>query len=109
LSLSKPIKTHGFNIFIRDTITLASAASRSLEALGRVHGVSKISLDRSEIIDMERLCKTNFDKFKEYAMIDSLIPLIHGLFVEQFRIIDTFKTGIPNTLAGLSRDFLKKY
>jgi hypothetical protein len=55
---------------------------------------------------MGLLYKENFKLFKDYAMRDSLITLIHLLFMNDF----SFKLGsvnIPNTLGSLSSRYVK--
>ncbi|KAG0122485.1 hypothetical protein HOY82DRAFT_544401 [Tuber indicum] len=105
-SLIKPIKRPIGNIFIRDTILLASAAAGSLDQLGKMHKISKNVINKKWYVDMDVFYKENFEEFKEYAMRDSLITLIHGLFMNDF----SFKLGNmtnPNTLGSLATKYLR--
>jgi hypothetical protein len=55
---------------------------------------------------MDNLLKSNFELFKAYAMQDSLITLIHALFMNDF----SFNLGIfnlPNTLGSLTTKYMK--
>jgi len=109
VTLRKPIKTLGYNVILRDTMTLSSAASNSLESLGKMHGINKIPLELEEKVNMKNLLDKDYQKFREYAMQDSLIPLVHALFLEEFNLKEIGKLGIPVTLGGISRNFLSKY
>lgn len=108
VSVMKPIKTKGYNIYIRDSMLLASAAAGNLATLGIVHGIRKKELKEEEITDMEWLLKNNPEKFKSYAMTDSDIVLAHSRFVFDF----VFRLGypkLPATLGSISRLTLKQY
>jgi len=107
-SLSLPVvcKDTKEKVFIRDTLLLASASARSLGALAFSYGLQKVSLETRYVEDMSLLLKENYELFKEYAMTDSLITLIHTLFINDF----SFKLGsltIPNTLGTLSSTYIK--
>ena len=68
--------------------------------------MTKVELSTYYKENMDILLKDNFEKFKEYAMYDSLITLIHTLFINDF----SFKFGllnIPNTLGTLSSRYIK--
>jgi len=107
-SLSLPVvcKDTKEKVYIRDTLLLASATARSLGALAFSYGLQKVSLETRYVEDMSLLLKENYELFKEYAMTDSLITLIHTLFINDF----SFKLGslsIPNTLGTLSSTYIK--
>ncbi|RPA88547.1 hypothetical protein L873DRAFT_1915253 [Choiromyces venosus 120613-1] len=56
---------------------------------------------------MDKLLIENPDLFKNYAMQDSLITLIHGLFMNDFN----FRLGsptLPNTLGSISSLYINK-
>lgn len=102
----RPLKSLGceYPIFIRDTYLLAAAGSASLESIASMHGLSKGSLSYQEITNMDVLLRENWGKFKSYALQDSFISLIHGLFMEKFMF--TLKTNtIPLTLGGISKKY----
>jgi len=107
MSICKPIKTLGCSIYLRDTICLSSAAARSLDAIGKAHEIPKIEIAQSYKENMENLLKENPRLFRLYAMSDSLITLIHGLFMNDF----TFRLGclvLPSTLGSISSIYVKK-
>lgn len=108
VSVMKPINTKGYNIYIRDTMLLASAASSKLENLGNVHGISKLKLDQQEITDMEWFLKNKQEKFKDYGTIDSDIVLAHSKFVLDF-VFCLGYSKLPPTLGSVSRLTLKQY
>jgi hypothetical protein len=106
-TLTKPIKYDGQEkVYIRDTILLASAAARNLGAIAYSYKLEKIDVSQHYKENMDLLFKENYEKFKLYAMNDSLITLIHTLFINDF----AFKLGslgIPNTLGTLSSKYIK--
>ena len=108
VSIKSCIKFKGYNIYIRDSMLLASAAAQSLKQLGLMHGIEKPNLDEKSVIDMELFVQEDPGKFREYAINDSLIVLHHGLFVSNFAN-ELGKVGIPSTLGSLARLCLQKY
>lgn len=106
ISINKPMKTLGCRIFLRDTICLTSAAAKTLEAIGKAHNINKIQLEKKYKENMSNLWKDNPDLFKFYAMNDSVITLIHTLFINDF----TFKLGsttLPFTLGSIASKYIK--
>src|SRR5207237_4855621 len=106
VSLYRSMKALGCQIFIRDTILLSSAAARSLEKVAAPHKLKKndVSLDYKQ--DMRKLLKDNCNLFKDYAMQDSLITLIHGMFMNDFN----FKLGSISllvTLGSIANTYIK--
>src|SRR5437588_2856332 len=105
-SIKTPIKSLGSNIYIRDTLLLSSAAAGSLEAIGKSHGLKKVEIPAKYYIKMDVLLKEDFNLFKRYAMQDSLITLIHGLFMNDFAI-RLGLTKLPVTLGSLASAYLR--
>lgn len=108
VSVKGGIKSKGYNIYIRDTMLLASAAAQSLKALGSMHGIAKLELDEASYLDMGLFLKKEPEKYKDYALNDSEIVLAHGVFVLDFAL----KMGVskmPCSLGSLSRLCLKRY
>jgi hypothetical protein len=94
------------DVFIRDTLLLSSAAASSLKAVGQAHGLKKIEIDEKWKTMMDVLLAENPKLFEEYAMQDSLITLIHGLFMNDF----AFNLGqhkLPVTLGSLASNYIK--
>jgi len=106
-SLSIPFKYGGKeSVYLRDTMLLASATARSLSALAHAYNMNKKELPQEYLSRMNILLKEFPEVFKEYAMTDSLITVIHTLFINDF----SFKLGslsIPNTLGTLSSKYIK--
>ncbi|KAG0632609.1 hypothetical protein HOY80DRAFT_1069252 [Tuber brumale] len=106
-SLSLPMKYNGKEkVYLRDTLLLSSAAASSLMAVAKAYGLEKIELAQFYKENMDVLLKDNLELFREYAMNDSLITLIHILFINDF----SFKLGgltVPNTLGTLSSRYVK--
>jgi hypothetical protein len=104
-SLVKPIKLLGESIFIKDTLLLASAVAGTLKQVGLAHGLKKLDLEEKYKSNMEILFNKDIELFKEYAMRDSLITIIHALFINDF----AFRLGSntnPSTLGSLANKYI---
>ena len=106
-SLAKAVVYNGKEkVYLRDTIALVSATAKSLEAVAYAYKLKKVDVSQYYKENMDMLLKENPELFKEYAMTDSLITLIHMLFINDF----SFRLGsinIPNTLGTLSSRYIK--
>jgi len=105
-SLTKPLNSLGMPVYIRDTLLLSSAAAGTLDKIGKSYNIPKASIPTGYISKMDLLLKEHPNIFKQYAMTDSLITLIHGLFMNDF----AFGLGnlrLPNTLGSLSVTYVK--
>lgn len=105
-SLSTPIKCKKEKVYLRDTILLASATAKSLEAIAYAYNLKKVDVSQFYKENMDVLLEENPELFKEYAMTDSIITLVHALFINDF----SFKLGslnLPNTLGTLSSKYIK--
>jgi hypothetical protein len=106
----RPIKVGGFNVYLRDTTLLAPAGKQSLEAIGSLYAekYNKVKMAPSEIENMDRVLIENPEKFKEYALNDAVIPLIHSAYMEDYN----FKIGVPSiplTISNLAVNRLKDF
>src|SRR5207302_1207120 len=107
ISLTKPMDILNRRVIIRDTVLLSSAAAGTLEAIGKSHFIDKVDVSLAQKSDMEKLYKEAFNLFRSYAMTDSLITLIHGLFINDF----AFRLGstkLPVTLGSLANKYLNE-
>lgn len=105
VTLGKPILINGVNFYLRDTKLLAPGGNKSLKALGFLYGENKVKIE-GWIEKMSELLKENYNLFKDYAVQDAKITLIHALFMEEF----AFKfgiIGIPLSLSKISSSFLR--
>ena len=105
-SLTKSINSLGIPVYVRDTLLLSSAAAGTLDKIGKSYKIPKVSLPEGYISKMDILLSENPKLFEEYAMTDSLITLLHGLFMNDF----AFNLGnlrLPNTLGSLSVTYVK--
>lgn len=108
LNLGRPLKVKGLHVKIRDTMLLSPAANKSLEALGGLYpeaNISKIVLPEGRIEAMDKFWEENPSLFKEYALQDALITLIHGCRMAQFNL-EIGGMGIPVTLTSLGQKYL---
>ncbi|CUS06682.1 unnamed protein product [Tuber aestivum] len=85
VSISKAFARYGNrSIYIRDTILLSSATASSLALVAKGHKMQKLALEHEYVTNMKLLYDQDFDRFKAYAMQDSLITLIHALFMNGY-------------------------
>lgn len=92
-------------MYLRDTILLTPPikGSRSLSAVGSMYSddFHKIKISHEDLHDMKSFLFRDFSKFKQYALRDSVVTLIHASFIEDF----CFKIeyiGVPLTLTTIS-------
>jgi len=86
---------------------LAPGGKKSLDFIGSMYNLAKINIG-DNIERMDEFLKKEPKRFKEYAMRDALITLIHGCFMEYF-YLKIGEIGIPTTLSKISRVFINKY
>jgi hypothetical protein len=108
ITLGKPLRMYNTNIIIRDTLLLAPAGQKSLEAIGSMYGDNsrKITLSRNQKENMDILLMENRELFESYALRDAIITLVHSNHMEDFN----FKlngVGIPVTLSSLGTQYVK--
>jgi len=106
VSLIAPIKTLGESVYVRDTILLSSAAASTLQAVGKAHGLKKITIPKEYLPRMDLLLEERRDLFLLYASQDALITLIHALFMRDF----SCQLGCvrnPGTLGSLASKYIK--
>lgn len=108
VTLGKPLTIENTNVFIRDTMLLTPALSKSLESIGQLYGFEKLKLSKEEITNMDILLATDKEKFTDYACRDAIIPLIHANFMEYFNY-QLGETGIPITLSSLGQHYVKHF
>jgi hypothetical protein len=106
--MNKPISTKGYNVYIRDTMNLTSAAASSLFSIGKTHDIPKINMENGYITKMRKYLEEQPEQFKKYALRDSVIVLIHSLFMESFNN-KLGMTGVPLSLGSVSRSYIKDF
>jgi len=87
VTMGNRLKVGNWNVNIRDTSLLASAA------------------EPGEISNMRQLMIDNPSKFLEYAINDSYITLIHGLFMSNFMLETIHINKIPVTLGNVTKSY----
>ncbi|KAG0632674.1 hypothetical protein HOY80DRAFT_1116255 [Tuber brumale] len=70
-----------------------------------MHGIDKLDISQKIKENMDLFKKNHIEKFKEYAMRDSLITLIHSLFMNEFAI-RLGSASFPVTLGGLAEKYI---
>jgi hypothetical protein len=109
VTLRKPLLIEGVNVIIRDTMLLAPGSRKSLDAIGKMYNnLGKIDISKEYKSNMSKLLVDNPSLFKEYAMQDAVIALIHGCYMDTFfnRIGGL---GVPLTLSTLSSNYIKEF
>lgn len=109
VTLKKPILINGINVYVIDTMLIAPGGKKSLDAISLLYkGLNKLKISDSYIRNMNIFIKKDPELFKKYALQDSLIALVHGIFMEEFNhTINGF--GIPLTLSSLSGNYVRKF
>jgi len=105
-SLVKPMSVLNQNIYIRDTLLLSSAAAGTLEAVGKAHGLKKVVIDPKWYNMMDLLLEEDPSLYEEYSMQDSLITLVHALFMNDF-VFNLGQLKLPVTLGSVSSNYIK--
>ena len=109
LTLGKPLKYCGFNLFIRDTMLLAPANSRSLDAIGKLYesegGYSKKTIPSEYTTKISKYLEKDKKAFEDYAITDALIVLKHSVAMEKFNF-EVKKLGVPVTLSSMGKNFV---
>jgi len=101
------ISHHGYKLILNDTMLLAPGGKKSLAAIGSVYGYPKLSLSVRHVEKMSELLEENPTLFKEYALRDAVICLIHALSLEDAHF-KLHKSTIPLTLSLLGGSNLSK-
>lgn len=108
VTLKKPILIDGINVVVRDT-KLITPGKKKLSVVASLYGgIDKVEIPKEYIKRMDLLLEKDPDLYRRYALQDSLISLIHGSFMEEFNHT-LGGVGIPLTLSGLSKSFIKSY
>jgi hypothetical protein len=97
-----------WNLKISDTILLSPPGFTSLKNLGTIYNFNKLELTREEITNMDVLLINDRAIFKEYAVRDSIITLLH------YNSMIDYNFGLeasnpPSTLSQISGRAVDKY
>jgi hypothetical protein len=100
----------GMNLYFRDTMLLAPAASRSLNAIGKLYEnenekFKKRSLPEVYKTKISTWVQQDLKAFEEYALTDVLIVLKHSTEMETFNL-SMKKIGVPITLSSMGKNFV---
>jgi hypothetical protein len=107
LTLKKPLRIEGFDVYIRDSSLLVPGGKKGLEVLGDLYpGFEKGKISQDEKENMKRFLEEDEERFKKYAVKDALIPLVHASFMEDFNIRIGNPT-IPITLSSLGGNYVR--
>lgn len=93
-------------VHFRDTSLLSPAGSKSLAALGDIHGpeFAKINVG-SYISNMSKLLTDNKPLFEKYAIQDALITLKHACMMSDF-YFTIGNLGVPHTLSNIGKKYV---
>lgn len=109
VTLGKPLKISGVNLYIRDTMLLTPGSLKSLDSVGKLYesegGYNKIEIPLADKQKMSSFLERDKVGFEEYALIDAKIVLRHANAMEMFNFSNK-QLGIPITLSSLGRNFV---
>jgi hypothetical protein len=97
-----------WNVKISDTMLLSPPGCNQLKEIGEIYNFNKLELTREEITNMDLLIIENRPKFKDYAVRDSIITLLHYNAMIDFNFTLESNTP-PTTLSQISGKALDKY
>jgi hypothetical protein len=107
-------KTVRLKVFLRDTMLLTPATSKSLSAIGDLVDAPKIVLDEDSAKElyfkknMDVLRRDNWELFKLYALNDAVICVEYlKRMIDLYQLL-TGKTKVPVTLTSIGVDLLIK-
>lgn len=106
VTLKQPLLIEGVNVIVRDTMLLSPGGNKSLASLGELYNLKKIGIG-GNIRRMKDFQKEDPKCFKEYALQDSRITLVHALFLEEFGF-RLGVIGVPLSLSMLASAYLRK-
>ena len=93
---------------IRDTITLTSANSKSLDDLGKMLNVPKLKLSKEQISNMKVVLEEDPELFEKYGVRDCEICLKYTvLMMYQYQDL-TGRFNLPQTLTSIGVDLLEQ-
>ena len=102
------------SVYVRDTMLLAPAGRKSLAELGKLIGREKIRLsdDDAEELELKRTMKVlraiDWDKFREYAILDAEISAKYFLKLTQMYQEVTKEKFVPTALSNIGMKLLIK-
>ena len=105
----KSMAMQGINVSVRDAKLLVPPAF-SLDKIGKLYGgdLTKIALDASVKSNMKGLLERDLDEFKDYALRDSVITLVHGVVMMEYNN-QLNDIGVPITVSTLTGKVLRMY
>jgi hypothetical protein len=97
-----------WNMKISDTMLLSPPGCSKLKQLGEIYNFNKLDLTEEEITNMDQLLINDRIKFKDYAVKDSIITLLHYNAMIDYNFgLDS--TTPPSTLSQISGRAVDKY
>lgn len=105
VTLKQPILVDGTKVIFRDTILLAPGGGKKLSNLGDLYKLPKVNIG-DNIKNMKEFLKNDYDLFKQYALQDSKITLIHALYMEEFGFRYGL-LGVPLSISMLASNYLR--
>jgi hypothetical protein len=93
---------------ISDTILLSPPGCTALKDIGEIYSFNKLELTREEVTNLDLLLINDRSKFKEYAVRDSIITLLHYNAMIDFNFTLESSTP-PSTLSQISGRAVDKY
>jgi hypothetical protein len=93
---------------ISDTMLLSPPGCSTLKDIGLIYNFNKLELTKDEITNMDQLLINDRQKFKDYAVRDSIITLLHYNAMIDYNFSLEAVTP-PSTLSQISGRAVDKY
>lgn len=107
VTLKRALLLDNVNLILRDSKLLAPGGQKSLKAIGSLYGEEFYKKDIGDNIhNMKNFLEKDYESFKDYAIQDAVICLIHALFMEEF-VFKMGVIGIPLTLSSISKAYVE--
>lgn len=105
----KSMAIQGVNVSIRDAILLVPPKF-SLDKIGKMYGgdLTKRELPSEVKSKMGELLKNDYDTFKDYALRDSVVTLVHGVVMSEYNN-QLGGVGVPLTVSSLTAKVFRKF
>lgn len=105
----KSMVIQGVNVSIRDAVLLVPPKF-SLEKVGNIYGgdLTKIDLPVKTKERMGILLKDDFNTFKDYALRDAVVTLVHGVVMSEYNN-ELNDVGVPLTVSSLTGKVFRKF
>jgi hypothetical protein len=108
-TLTLPHLIDQVKVTLRDTYVLSDPTKSSLDAIGAVYGIPKVEIPKEAFSNIASFADNNPVLFKNYAITDALICLVHGIELQAFSYEFLGLYKVPVTIPSLSKRLCIKF